>query len=146
MIIQRSRNYIYTTAAPPALAVAIGKSIEIVQEGQELRSHLQSLIRYFQKGVSRLPFASAEARPDQFLQFSSDTPIQPVVLGDNDLAVRAAALLRNRGLLVVAIRPPTVPVNTARLRISLSAAHSRADVDVLLEAMYEVFCQLGVCQ
>lgn len=141
LIIQRSRNYIYTTASPPAQAAAISRSIELVRNGQHLRAHLQQLISRFRQGLSQIPFSKQGG-----IQCDSHTPIQPVVLGDNCLAVEAARLLRARGLLVVAIRPPTVPKNTARLRITLSAAHSLSDIDELLDGLYEVFCILGLCK
>lgn len=141
LIIQRSRNYIYTTASPPAQAAAISKSIELVRNGQHLRAHLQQLISHFRQGLSQIPFSKKRS-----VQIESHTPIQPVVLGDNSLAVEAARLLRARGLLVIAIRPPTVPRNTARLRITLSAAHSLSDIDELLKGLYEVFSILGLCK
>jgi len=141
LLIQRSRNYIYTTASPPAQAAAISKSIELVRDGHHLRAHLQKLISHFKCGLSQFPFSKKSS-----IQSDSHTPIQPVVLGDNTLAIEAARLLRARGLLVVAIRPPTVPKNTARLRISLTAEHSLSDIDELLNGLYEVLGALGVCK
>lgn len=145
IIAQRSRNYIYTTANPPALAAAVSRSIELVQAAPKLRTHLQELITRFKAGIAQMPFIESQAELMATHQVSSNTPIQPLILGDNAQAVLAAKLLRDRGLLVVAIRPPTVPRNTARLRVSLSAAQSTEDIDALLNALYDVCCELGVC-
>jgi 8-amino-7-oxononanoate synthase len=127
-LIQRARNYIYTTALPSSVAVATLKSLEIVADEEWRRTHLQALIRRFRSGAERIGW---ELRP-------SDTPIQPIVVGEPDRAVAMSRELEARGVLVTAIRPPTVPVGTARLRITLTAGHSEADIDRLLEALAEV--------
>lgn len=127
-LIQRARNYIYTTALPSSIAVATLKSLEIIVDEEWRRTHLQALIRRFRSGAERIGW---ELRP-------SDTPIQPIVVGEPDRAVAMSRGLEARGVLVTAIRPPTVPVGTARLRITLTAGHSEADIDRLLEALAEV--------
>ena len=124
-LIQRARTYIYTTALPPAIAAATRAALRVVRGEPWRRERLQTLIAQFksgavQAGITLLP---------------SDTPIQPVLLGAAARAVAVSAALRARGLWVPAIRPPTVPANAARLRVSLSAAHSEADVARLLEAL-----------
>jgi 8-amino-7-oxononanoate synthase len=125
-LLQRARPYIYTTAAPPALAHALLASIELIAgaEGARRRVHLQGLIAQLQ--------ATLQLRRWQLLP--SPTAIQPVVVGANDAALRAAAALYEQGIWVPAIRPPTVPADTARLRVTLSAAHTAADVAQLAAA------------
>jgi 8-amino-7-oxononanoate synthase len=127
-LLQRARTYIYTTAAPAMLAAAIETSLQIIQEDEWRRERLRKLVAVLRR----------ELRGSESALASSDTPIQPVVLGGNSEAVRASAALRERGILVPAIRPPTVPEGTARLRISLSAAHSGDDVLRLAAALREV--------
>ncbi|HJV52567.1 MAG TPA: 8-amino-7-oxononanoate synthase [Noviherbaspirillum sp.] len=119
-LVQRARPYIYTTAAAPALAHALLASLDIIggEEGAARRAHLQALIARLK---SALKFKRWQLYPSQ-------TAIQPVIIGPNDEAMRAAAALHQQGLWVPAIRPPTVPANTARLRITLSAAHTIDDV------------------
>jgi 8-amino-7-oxononanoate synthase len=124
-LIQNARSFIYTTAMPPALAVALQKSIQIAKEESWRREKLQQLIRQFRQGAQQL---GLNLMP-------SSTAIQPVLVGDNNKALTMSAQLRQRGILVIAIRPPTVPQNTARLRVTLSAAHEEADVDKLLSAL-----------
>lgn len=122
-LIQRARTYIYTTAMPPPLAVALSASLRLIAADDWRRAHLRKLIALLQ---SRL--AAGRLLP-------SDTPIQPLIIGGNIEAVAAGEALRERGILVPAIRPPTVPKGGARLRISLSAAHSVADVERLILAL-----------
>jgi 8-amino-7-oxononanoate synthase len=132
-VLQRARTYIYTTAAPAMLAAAVETSLELILEGEWRRERLRNLIVVLREGLreSDRPLAL------------SDTPIQPLVLGGNSEAVRASAALRERGILVPAIRPPTVPEGSARLRISLSAAHSEEEVIRLASALREV-CRGGI--
>jgi 8-amino-7-oxononanoate synthase len=119
-LLQRARPYIYTTAAAPALAHALLASLDIIsgEEGHARRAHLQELIGLLQDTLAL----------QRWKLFDSQTAIQPVVIGANDDALRAAAALHEQGYWVPAIRPPTVPVNTARLRITLSASHTAEDV------------------
>ncbi len=127
-LIQFARTYIYTTALPPAVAAATRVSLRLLQQEGWRRQHLGELIRHFRQGAEALGLTL----------MASDTPIQPVLLGDEERALRWARALETRGLLVVAIRPPTVPVGSARLRITLSADHSREQVDSLLQALADI--------
>jgi len=131
-VLQRARTYIYTTAAPSMLAAAVETSLQLIREDEWRRERLRKLIAALKR----------ELRGSGSAPASSDTPIQPLVLGGNSEAVRASAALRERCILVPAIRPPTVPEGTARLRISLSAAHSEQEVLRLAAALREV-CQSG---
>jgi 8-amino-7-oxononanoate synthase len=124
-ILQTARPYIYTTAQPALLACAIDAALQAIRDGDDRRAHLFALVRRFRESFVNGPFALG----------ASTTPIQPVLVGDNAAAVAMSRRLQERGLLVPAIRPPTVPVGTARLRVSLSAAHSLADVDTLVQAL-----------
>jgi len=132
-VLQRARTYIYTTAAPAMLAAAIETSLQLIGEDEWRRERLRKLIAVLRHGM----------REGERGLAPSDTPIQPLVLGANSDAVRASAALRERGILVPAVRPPTVPEGTARLRISLSAAHSEQEVLRLAAALNEV-CRSGV--
>lgn len=131
-LVQKARTYVYTTAMPPALAVAIGANLEAVVQGDDLRSHLAGLVRRFREGASALGYTL----------MPSQTPIQPILVGDNDTALALSRALEARGILVTAIRPPTVPAGEARLRVTLSAAHQAAQVDRLLDALAE--CRSGL--
>jgi len=122
---QSARSYVYTTAAPALLAETLRASLALVRAGAARRAHLGRLIARFRERARELPYALSD----------SPTPIQPIVVGDNNTALRLARSLWERGFWVPAIRPPTVPQGTARLRVSLSAAHSEADVDALADAL-----------
>jgi 8-amino-7-oxononanoate synthase len=126
-MVQRSRPYIYTTAAPPALAHALLSSLRIIlgDEGKARRAHLQELIQQF----------STAPIPNGWTRLPSSTAIQPIVIGSNADVLKASAALQAQGLWITAIRAPTVPVGTARLRITLSAAHTMADVAQLIQAL-----------
>ncbi|WP_346841560.1 8-amino-7-oxononanoate synthase [Metapseudomonas otitidis] len=126
-LIQFARPYIYTTSQPPAVACATLKSLELLQREHWRREHLDALIRRFREGAAEIGLDL----------MGSPTPIQPILVGDSARALRLSALLRERGLLVGAIRPPTVPVGAARLRVTLSAAHTEAQVERLLVALSE---------
>ena len=127
-LVNHARSYVYTTATPPALASALLESLELVGQGDALRVHLRELIAQLRNGLAGLPW---QLMP-------SDTAIQPLLIGDNHAALALSEGLRERGIWVAAIRPPTVPLGTARLRITLSAAHSSADVAQLVEALHEL--------
>ena len=124
---QSARPYIYTTAMPPLLAVALRVALAGIRAGDDRRACLAARISRFRAGAHALPWAL----------LPSSTAIQPLVVGSNDAALALAEALLARGLWVPAIRPPTVPAGTARLRVSLSAAHSASDVDQLLAALGE---------
>jgi 8-amino-7-oxononanoate synthase len=130
LLVQRARPYIYTTAAPPALAHALQASLDIIGgvEGARRRGHLGELVAALQRAL----------RLQRWQRIDSDTAIQPIVIGSNDDALRVAAGLHEQGLWVPAIRPPTVAAGTARLRVTLSAAHSLDDVAQLAGALNEL--------
>ncbi len=127
-LIQTARTYIYTTAMPPAIAAASRASLKLVQKENWRREKLQQLIVQFKQGARQLGLKL----------LASETAIQPVMVGDVKTALKISEQLKQKGILVVAIRPPTVPEGTARLRITLSAAHTEKDVDLLLSALQEL--------
>jgi 8-amino-7-oxononanoate synthase len=124
-LINHARSYIFTTAMPPAVAAATRAALRLAQLEHWRREKLALLIAQLREGLRALDF--------QLLP--SDTPIQPVILGDSGAALALSAALADRGFWVGAIRPPTVPAGTARLRITLSAEHETTDVDGLLRAL-----------
>lgn len=132
-LIQFARPYIYTTSQPPAVACATLKSLELLRTENWRREHLNKLIARFREGAAAIGLTLMD----------SATPIQPILIGDSARALRLSALLRARGLLVTAIRPPTVPAGSARLRVTLSAAHSEAQLELLLQALAECWPLLG---
>lgn len=125
LLIQRARSYIYTTALPPAVAAATRRALRIVREEPWRRASLHERIAQFREGAVRRGLAV----------MPSTTPIQPLVLGSETAALAASARLADAGYRVTAIRPPTVPAGTARLRITLSAAHTPQQVEGLLAAL-----------
>jgi 8-amino-7-oxononanoate synthase len=133
-LVQTARPYIYTTAAPPAIAHAVSASLALIAgaEGAQRRAQLQQRVAQLRAGlvdlIARYPAAGWQL-------VDSATAIQPLVVGDNAAAMALSAALDAQDLWVPAIRPPTVPVGTARLRITLSAAHSAADVQRLLDGL-----------
>jgi len=129
-LVNQARSYVYTTATPPALAVALLQSLQLIEQGDALRAHLHRLIERLRAGMNDLPWKL----------MPSATAIQPLLIGDNHQALKLSEGLRERGIWVAAIRPPTVPQGTARLRITLSAAHAEADVERLIGALHELAC------
>jgi 8-amino-7-oxononanoate synthase len=127
-LLQKGRSYIFTTAAPPAIACALVKSLEIIRHGDALRANLFARIAQLRDGLAGLPWRL----------LPSPTAIQPLIVGDNEAALKLANALWERGLWVPAIRPPTVPKGTARLRISVSAAHTEADIALLVGTLKEL--------
>jgi 8-amino-7-oxononanoate synthase len=124
-LLQKGRSYIFTTAAPPALACALSKSLGIIEHGDAMRASLFARIGQLRDGLGGLPWKL----------LPSPTAIQPLIVGKNEAALALANALWERGLWVPAIRPPTVPKGTARLRISVSAAHTEADIAQLIGAL-----------
>ena len=126
-LIQRARSYIYTTGPSPMIAGALLASIERILHGDDLRAQLHSRIAQLREGIAHLnlPFELLPSR----------TAIQALVIGDNALTLQIASRLLDQGYWVPAIRPPTVPAGLARLRVSLSAAHTPAQIDGLLQAL-----------
>jgi 8-amino-7-oxononanoate synthase len=127
-LLQKGRSYIFTTAAPPAIACALLKSLDFIEHGAARRANLFARIAQLRDGLTGLPWHL----------LPSPTAIQPLIVGDNSAAVALATALWERGLWVPAIRPPTVPKDTARLRISVSAAHGEADIARLVAALKEL--------
>lgn len=127
LLIQKARTYIYTTALPPAVAAATRASLRLVRREGWRRVRLRELITRFQRGAQQLGLPVG----------ASGTPIQPLIIGDAQSALQAAGHLRGQGLLITAIRPPTVPAGTARLRITLSAAHTDEQIDLLLDKLHD---------
>ena len=126
-LVQFARPYIYTTSQPPALACATLQSLELLRSEHWRREHLNALIKRFREGAQAIGLELMD----------SATPIQPILIGDSGRAMQLSQMLRERGLLVTAIRPPTVPAGSARLRVTLSAAHSLEQLELLLEALAE---------
>jgi 8-amino-7-oxononanoate synthase len=127
-LVNHARSYVYTTATPPALASALLESLRQIEQGDGLRGHLQRLIAQLRSGLRGLPWHL----------MPSSTAIQPLLVGDNRAALDLSEQLRERGIWVTAIRPPTVPQGTARLRITLSAAHNTSEVTRLIDALHEL--------
>ena len=127
-LLQKGRTYIFTTAAPPAIACALAKSLEIIEHGDARRANLFARIGQLRDGLAGLPW--------QLLP--SATAIQPLLVGENAAVLALSTALWERGLWVPAIRPPTVPQGTARLRVSVSAAHTADDIDHLIHVIKEL--------
>ncbi|MHB8455650.1 MAG: 8-amino-7-oxononanoate synthase [Acidiferrobacterales bacterium] len=128
MLIQRARTYIYTTALPPAIAEATRVSLALARAETWRRECLEERISQFRRGAGELGLRLTD----------SNTPIQPILLGEPQAALVASAALREHNILVPAIRPPTVPAHSSRLRVTFSAMHSAAQVDRLLGALADL--------
>lgn len=131
-LIQMAKSYVYSTPAPPALSATLSASLDLIEAGDDLRAHLRSLIAYLKDNL----------HCTKWQLMPSETSVQPLVVGGNLEALALSEYLQTLGILVPAIRPPTVPVNTARLRISLSAAHSLEDVKALIVAIHQAEAEL----
>lgn len=132
-LIQFARPYIYTTSQPPAVACATLKSLELLRSEGWRREHLNRLIAHFRQGAAEIGLTLMD----------SPTPIQPILVGSSERALKLSAALRARGILVGAIRPPTVPAGSARLRVTFSASHSEAQVERLLDILAECWNRLA---
>lgn len=126
-LIQAAKSYVYSTPAPPALSATLSASVSLIEQGDDLREHLRMLINYFKNNL----------HCQKWQLMPSDTAVQPLLVGSNQDALALSEYLQTRGILVPAIRPPTVPAGTARLRISLSAAHSLDDIKSLVAALHQ---------
>jgi len=126
-LIQTAKSYVYSTPAPPALSATLTASVQLIEQGDDLRSHLYSLIDYLKNNLNC----------KKWTLMPSQTSVQPLLVGNNQDALALSEFLQLRGILVPAIRPPTVPAGTARLRISLSASHSLDDVKKLITAIHQ---------
>ncbi|MEX0445600.1 8-amino-7-oxononanoate synthase [Xenorhabdus sp. SGI246] len=129
-LIQYARHLIYSTSMPPAQAVALSEAVRQIRAGDELRYRLQSNIRYFRREAQNLPFSLMD----------SETAIQPVIIGDNERCIALSHSLMQQKFWVKAILPPTVPPDSARLRITLTANHTRQHIDALLEVLRGSVC------
>ena len=138
-LMQTTRSYVFATAAPAMLASALRASLELMEHGDHLRSHLNQLIARLRSTLA------AGLAGSSWRLGESTTAIQPLMIGANDAAMAVMDGLRQRGLWVPAIRPPTVAPGTARLRIALSAAHTTADVDRLAAALIGMATALPAC-
>jgi 8-amino-7-oxononanoate synthase len=132
-LIQTAKSYVYSTPAPPALSATLIESVNLIENGDDLRAHLQHLIATLKQNLQL----------KKWQLMPSITAVQPLLVGNNHEAVGLSEYLQKSGILVPAIRPPTVPVNTARLRISLSAAHSENDVLKLAEMLNQAESELA---
>jgi 8-amino-7-oxononanoate synthase len=132
-LIQKAKSYVYSTPAPPALSATLSASVELIEQGDDLRANLNRSIAYLKNNL----------KLNQWQLMDSDTPIQPLVVGGNKEALALSEYLQTCGILVPAIRPPTVPVGTARLRISLSAVHTLDDMKKLVEAIHQAESELA---
>ncbi len=128
MLIQYAHSYIYTTATPPLLSHVVLKSLDLIQQEEWRRKKLMQLIKKLKRGL----------KPLRWKLLLSFTPIQPVIIGESSKVLRISNVLQEQGILIPAIRPPTVPQGTARLRISLSALHNEEDIKQLVN----VLCKL----
>ncbi|WP_395489363.1 8-amino-7-oxononanoate synthase [Cedecea davisae] len=126
-LLQFARHLIYSTSMPPAQAAALNAALTVVQKGDALREQLKANIQRFRRGAEQLSLALAD----------SNSAIQPLIVGENQRTLDLAACLRERGFWLTAIRPPTVPPGSARLRITLTASHTENDIDELLEALHD---------
>lgn len=133
---QFARTYVFTTAMPPALAAATLCSLQLIQRESWRRAHLQALVARFRQETRRLGLAL----------LPSESPVQALVIGDVAKTMAASRYLRARGFYVSAIRPPTVPAGTARLRFTLSAAHTAEQLQQLLNAMADMAMDLELCR
>ena len=127
-LMQRSRSYIFTTASSPIIAVALLASLELVRQGEDRREQLRRLAKSLHEGLQGTAWRI----------LPSFTAIHPIIVGGNDAVLKVSDALMDRGIWVPAIRPPTVPKGQARLRISLSASHTLADVGRLVSALREI--------
>lgn len=125
LMVQKARPYIYSTALAPALAVAATQGLRMVESGLWRRQHLAALVERFRKGAQQADLPVQD----------SSTPIQPLIVGSAERAVGISNALLKAGILISAIRPPTVAQNTSRLRITISAGHTEEDIDMLLDAL-----------
>jgi 8-amino-7-oxononanoate synthase len=127
-LIQKARTYIYTTASPPALAEATRTSLHLVRSQPEIRVRLQENIRYFRNCCGQLGVVLS----------TSQTAMQPIIIGEACDAISVSEQLLANGVLVTAIRPPTVPEGSARLRITITAAHRHTHIDKLVSLLHQL--------
>lgn len=127
-LVQKSRALIYSTAIPPAQAYTLMKSIEVISQSDDKRAYLHSLIRYFKSELK-----------DLGIENHSNSAIQPIIIGSNEESLRVAQILKDHHIWVLAIRPPTVPPNSARIRLTLNANHTQENIDQVIGALRYAF-------
>jgi 8-amino-7-oxononanoate synthase len=132
-LIQTAKSYVYSTPAPPALSATLSASVKLIEQGDHLRAQLQHSIATLKRHLKLI----------KWQLMPSETAVQPLLVGSNHEALKLSEYLQSKGILVPAIRPPTVPKNTARLRISLSAGHSEDDVLALAQMINEAESELA---
>jgi len=133
-LLNRARSFIYSTGLAPAMAAAAGAALDLIESSPELIARLWENGEYLRDGFNSLGFKLAP----------TESPILPVMIGESDAALKMAAALHERGVYVIAIRPPTVPRATARLRVTPIASHTRGDLDQALEAFRSSGRELGL--
>jgi 7-keto-8-aminopelargonate synthetase-like enzyme len=133
-LVNKSRSFIYSTSLPPAILGANLAATQVVTAMPELSERVLENAAYLRQNLIRLGFDTLD----------SGSQIIPVVVGDNNAAVKCASLLEEKGLMTVAIRPPTVPPNTARLRLSVTAEHRGEDIDFAVSCLNETGQALGI--
>lgn len=134
-LVQVARPYIYTTAMPPSIAAATRVSLQLIKKADQERATLSALIKYFR----------IEAKTLGYKLVDSSSPIQPLIIGSSEDALALSEFLLSQGILVTAIRPPTVPKDTARLRVTLSAGHDISHVEQLLDAL-SMAIEMGIAK
>lgn len=132
-LIQTAKSYVYSTPAPPALSATLSESVKLIEQGDHLRAQLQHSIATLKRHLKLI----------KWQLMPSETAVQPLLVGSNHDALKLSEYLQSKGILVPAIRPPTVPKNTARLRISLSAGHSEEDVLALAQMINKAESELA---
>lgn len=133
-LIQHARSYIYTTALPPAVAEATRASLQLVMTEGWRREKLEKLICRFREGIDQLGL-KGKGKQEGLELLESSTPIQPLLIGDTEATIKISEALWEQGILITPVRPPTVPNNTSRLRITFSVLHEESHIDRLLDAL-----------
>ena len=118
-LVNKARSFVYTTAMPPSVAAASLRAVEIIETEPDRRARLWENTRAMHRGLKEMGFNTMD----------SQTPVIPVVLGDASMAVEFSKRLLDAGIFITAVRPPTVPINTARLRLTVMATHTQSDID-----------------
>jgi len=132
-LIQTAKSYVYSTPAPPALSATLSASVELIEQGDDLRTQLRLLMQTLKQNL----------KLSKWQLMPSETAVQPLLVGSNHDALKLSEYLQEKGILVPAIRPPTVPKDTARLRISLSAGHTEVDIIQLARLINEAERELA---
>ena len=131
--IQKARTYIYTTALLPALAATITHTLDMIERSKNLRLHIRELVADYKKLSKKAGMCVG----------GSDNHIQPLIIGGANEAMQISKALYKKNILVSAIRPPTVPKNTSRLRISITAAHTKNDISLLVKTLSKILNERG---